>query len=149
MAQAPVDTDRGTAHPTIKKGSRGDAVELAQQRLNMRFYDPGPIDGRFGPKTAKAVRWYQRDRDLDDDGIVGPRTWARLDPATVRRGSSGDAVKLLQRLLKDFDYDPYDPGKVDGDFGADTEKALRRFQDDFGLEVDGVAGPVTWAMMGS
>src|SRR5215218_9773856 len=95
MAQAPVDTDRGTAHPTIKKGSRGDAVELAQQRLNMRFYDPGPIDGRFGPKTAKAVRWYQRDRDLDDDGMSarGPgRAWTRrrcaADPAATRSSCS-------------------------------------------------------------
>jgi peptidoglycan hydrolase-like protein with peptidoglycan-binding domain len=149
MTQAAADTDRAVAHPTIKKGSRGEAVELAQNRLNMRFYEPGPIDGKFGAKTAKAVRWYQRDRNLDDDGVVGPRTWARLDPPTIRRGGSGDAVRLCQRILEDFDYEPFDPGKVDGDFGPDTERAVKRFQDDFGLEVDGVVGPVTWAMLGS
>jgi peptidoglycan hydrolase-like protein with peptidoglycan-binding domain len=149
MATTQQQDERGVAHPTIKKGSKGDAVKLAQNRLNMRFYEPGPIDGLFGPKTAKAVRWYQRDRDLEADGIIGAKTWARLDPPTIRRGSNGDAVRLCQRILKDFDHEPYDPGKVDGDFGQDTERAVKRLQDDFGLEVDGVVGPNTWAMMGS
>jgi peptidoglycan hydrolase-like protein with peptidoglycan-binding domain len=149
MAQATADAAQATTHPTIKKGSKGDAVKLAQNRLNMRWYDPGPIDGIFGPKTAKAVRWYQRDRNLDDDGIIGPKTWARLDPPTIKRGANGNAVKLCQRLLEDFDYKPFDPGQVDGDFGQNTEKAVRNFQDEFGLEVDGVVGPVTWAALGS
>jgi peptidoglycan hydrolase-like protein with peptidoglycan-binding domain len=134
------------AHPTIKKGSTGSAVKLAQKRLVMRWYDPGPIDGLFGAKTEKAVKWYQGDRLLDNDGIVGPKTWARLDPPTVQAGSTGKAVKLLQRLLSDYGYDP---GPVDGDFGPNTKKAVKKFQTDFGLAVDGIAGPKTWAMLGS
>jgi peptidoglycan hydrolase-like protein with peptidoglycan-binding domain len=134
------------AHPTIKKGSSGAAVKLAQKRLVMRWYDPGPIDGRFGAKTEKAVKWYQGDRLLTNDGIVGPKTWARLDPPTVQAGSNGQAVKLAQRLLSDFGYDP---GPVDGDFGTKTKAAVKKFQTDFGLSVDGIVGPKTWAMLGS
>lgn len=133
-------------HPTIKKGSKGDAVKLAQKRLMMRFYDPGPIDSLFGAKTEKAVKQYQGDRLLSNDGIVGPKTWARLDPPTVKNGSHGDAVKLLQQTLSDFGYDA---GPVDGAFGPKTEKAVKEFQTDFGLTVDGIAGPKTWAMLGS
>jgi peptidoglycan hydrolase-like protein with peptidoglycan-binding domain len=139
------------ANPTIKLGSRGSAVRLAQRRLKARWYydPPGRVDGWFGPKTERAVKWYQRDRNLDDDGIIGPRTWARLDPPTVQSGSSGDAVEFLQRLLKRMDYDPWDPGKVDGKFGPNTQKAVKQFQRDTGLEDDGIVGPETWAMLWS
>ena len=115
-------------HPTIKKGSQGAAVKLAQKRLVMRYYDPGPIDGLFGAKTEKAVKWYQGDRLLSNDGIVGPNTWARLDPPTVKKNSSGAAVKLAQQLLTDYGYDP---GPVDGSFGPKTEQAVKQFQTDF------------------
>lgn len=133
-------------HPTIRKGSRGDGVKLAQKRLLVRYYDPGPIDGLFGAKTEKAVRQYQGDRLLLNDGIVGPKTWARLDPPTVKRGSDGETVKLAQQLITDYGYDP---GPVDGDFGPRTEKAVKQFQTDYGLTVDGIVGPKSWAMLGS
>jgi peptidoglycan hydrolase-like protein with peptidoglycan-binding domain len=133
-------------HPTIKRGDRGPAVRRAQNRLNMRGYDPGSLDGLFGNRTHRAVRRYQDDRDLTADGIVGPRTWARLDPPTIKRGASGDAVRLLQRLLTNFGYDP---GAVDGDFGANTERAVKQFQDDFLLSADGIVGPETWGWLGS
>jgi immune inhibitor A len=67
-----------TTDPTLKKGSKGpDVVRLQQALLNLGF-DPGPIDGDFGPKTDKAVRAYQTARGLQVDGIVGPKTWAQL-----------------------------------------------------------------------
>jgi peptidoglycan hydrolase-like protein with peptidoglycan-binding domain len=133
-------------HPTIQKGSHGAAVKLAQKRLVMRYYDPGPIDGKFGAKTEKAVKQYQGDRLLANDGIVGPKTWARLDPPTIQNGSTGDAVRLAQQLLTDYGYDP---GPVDGAFGPKTEQAVKEFQAAFLLTVDGIVGPKTWAMLGS
>lgn len=134
------------AEPTIKKGSKGDVVKLAQKRLQMRFYDPGPVDGLFGAKTEKAVMYYQGDRGLPVDGIVGPHTWRRLDPPTVEEGATGYPVKLLQHLLKDYGYNP---GPIDDDFGPNTESAVKQFQTDYGLTVDGIVGPKTWAMLGS
>lgn len=140
------EADTRTTHPTIRRGDRGPAVRLAQNRLNMRGLEPGSIDGLFGNKTHRAVKRYQDERDLVVDGIVGPKTWARLDPPTIQRGASGDAVRLCQRLLEDFGYDA---GSVDGQFGPQTEKAVRKFQDDFLLSADGVVGPETWAWLGS
>ncbi|MDQ3850904.1 MAG: peptidoglycan-binding protein [Actinomycetota bacterium] len=134
------------ADPTIRKGSRGNAVKKAQRALRARGYEPGSIDGIFGARTERAVRFYQGDRGLDVDGIIGPRTWARLAPPTIRRNDHGDAVTLLQELLVSFGYNP---GPVDGSFGPQTENAVIMFQDEFGLEPDGIVGPQTWAMLGS
>jgi peptidoglycan hydrolase-like protein with peptidoglycan-binding domain len=134
------------AQPVIRKGSRGDAVRRAQENLNLRGYDVGRVDGIFGAKTDRKVRWYQGDRGLTVDGIVGPRTWARLDPPTVRNGSRGPAVTLLQQLLIDHGFDP---GDIDGEFGPNTESAVREFQTVYELEVDGIVGQRTWAALGS
>lgn len=133
-------------HPVIKKGSKGAAVTTAQNNLKARYYDPGPVDGVFGPKTFNQVKWYQSDRGLTADGVVGTKTWFRLDPPTVKKGSKGGTVSMLQRILDDYGYNP---GDDDRDFGTKTEKAVKQFQTDFSLVVDGVVGPQTWAMLWS
>ena len=63
---------------------------------------------------------------------------------TLRRGMKGTAVKQLQERLKSLGYDLGAYG-VDGDFGKMTEAAVRAFQQDRGLTVDGVVGAKTWA----
>lgn len=67
-------------HPTIRKGSKGDEVILLQTMLHRLGYGLGSygIDGDFGRDTEKAVKEYQRDRGLIQDGVVGPLTWDAL-----------------------------------------------------------------------
>lgn len=65
-------------YPTIKKGSKGDIVNYLQYKLFSRLYNPGTIDGIFGNNTVKAVKEFQKDNNLDVDGIVGNKTWAKL-----------------------------------------------------------------------
>ena len=62
---------------------------------------------------------------------------------TVRRGSKGEDVKLMQTMLYNLGYSLGSYG-IDGDFGRDTEKALKEFQRDHKLNQDGVCGPLTW-----
>ena len=140
-------------HPTIKQGSKGPAVKLAQQRLNARGYSIAR-DGIFGPQTTSRVLGYQTDRStatvapLTADGIVGAKTWARLDPPTIRRGDTGAAVKLLQERLDAYDFIGH--VAIDGDFGAATEASLKAFQEWWGtLTVDGIAGSLTWTALWS
>lgn len=64
--------------PTLRMGSRGEAVTELQLLLSFRGYLPGPIDGIFGPMTQSAVTSFQRDQGLAVDGIVGPITWNAL-----------------------------------------------------------------------
>ena len=65
----------------LKKGSKGEAVTELQGWLYQLGYNPGSTDGIFGPKTEKAVKAFQRDTDLQVDGIVGPATRASLENA--------------------------------------------------------------------
>jgi peptidoglycan hydrolase-like protein with peptidoglycan-binding domain len=76
-------TARTTAMPTVREGSRGTAVRELQTLLKNKGFNPGPVDGAFGPKTKAAVLSYQRANGLVADGIVGPKTWGKL------KGSSG------------------------------------------------------------
>lgn len=68
---------------TLRKGMRDEDgytdVSQLQNWLNARHYDCGTADGIFGSKTRKAVKALQRDNALDDDGIVGPKTWRIID----------------------------------------------------------------------
>lgn len=62
---------------------------------------------------------------------------------TLRFGTSGTAVRVLQRLLVSKGY----AIRVDGSFGALTETAVKAFQSQRRLVVDGVVGPVTWQQL--
>lgn len=68
--------------PVLREGSRGPAVLELQQKLAALNFDPGYIDGIFGPRTEEAVVAFQRVNGLAVDGIVGPQTWAKLDAMT-------------------------------------------------------------------
>lgn len=62
----------------------------------------------------------------------------------IQKGDEGAEVKQLQENLIKLGYSCGSWG-ADGDFGNDTEKAVKKFQQDKGLEVDGVVGPLTQA----
>jgi peptidoglycan hydrolase-like protein with peptidoglycan-binding domain len=67
-----------------------------------------------------------------------------MDEPTLRPGSSGDWVYYLQEVLAQAGYDP---GPIDGSFGAGTSHAVAAFQAAAGLSVDGIAGSATWAAL--
>src|SRR3712207_9379907 len=69
--------------PTLQEGSSGEAVEVLQRALQRAGFDPGPVDGEFGPMTAAAVRSFQAARSLVVDGIVGPQTWSALEEVAM------------------------------------------------------------------
>lgn len=64
--------DASNYHPTLKKGSKGNAVAVLQTLLEI------DVDGDFGPKTKEAVIQFQKAHNLKPDGIVGPKTWEEL-----------------------------------------------------------------------
>lgn len=70
------------------------------------------------------------------------------DKPTLRRGSSGEYVTLLQTKLiqRGYDLQPYG---ADGKYGTKTENAVKAFQRDNGLTADGVCGKNTWSAIDS
>jgi zinc D-Ala-D-Ala carboxypeptidase len=129
--------------PLLRIGSRGANV-TALQHLLRGWSDINRFslaaDGSYGPRTAAAVRTFQRLRGLRVDGVVGPQTWGSLAWFIVARGDGGGFVAAAQVELTKNEY----PVAVDGIFGPRTQAAVRRAQCDLGLRVDGIAGPRTW-----
>ena len=78
-APAP-DPDR---KPMLRKGDKGTYVKELQTDLHELGYDLGKygIDGSFGAVTEKAVKKFQEEHGLNDDGVVGKETWKALQDA--------------------------------------------------------------------
>jgi peptidoglycan hydrolase-like protein with peptidoglycan-binding domain len=77
------------AAPMLREGSSGPAVREMQQQLRAAGFNPGPIDGKFGPRTEAAVNAFQRARGLSVDGIVGPQTRGALGQVPGRPTAPG------------------------------------------------------------
>lgn len=145
------------ARPMVRPGARGAAVVEMQDRLKAHGFDCGPSDGIYGPNTGNALRSFQGHVGIASDGICGPITWERLNrtPNTVpapsgstrllRRGDRGADVAEVQEALYRAGHDP---GPGDGVFGNRTEIAVCEFQQERGLDVDGIVGPQTRAALG-
>ena len=78
--------------PTVRKGSRGNYVCIAQDDLNTLGYRTGGLDGVFGTQTDTAVRNYQRSRGLSVDGIIGCNTWRSLQENVVGTGATSTTI---------------------------------------------------------
>ena len=103
---------------TLRMFSRGRDVIKLQQLLNKNVIISRLVeDGIFGSDTFNAVKIFQRHNGLNDDGIVGPETWQKLnrDPF-VRRSSVGSSVgssSLIERGKLTYDSEGNNiPGSI-------------------------------------
>jgi N-acetylmuramoyl-L-alanine amidase len=139
-----------------RMGDRGPEIADIQSKLLSLGASVEGIecDGTFGSSTEAAVRWFQRERHLRVDGLVGPDTWEQLVEAGWQLGDRtlyhrapmfrGDDVRELQRMLNALGFDS---GKEDGFYGPRTDAALRLFQRNVGDEPDGIVGPHTLSVL--
>lgn len=143
----PVGLDFGS-YPTLKEGASGAQVKAVQHLLNENGHDAGTVDGSFGPATATAVEAFQSAKGLSVDGSVGRQTWTALlsagDKTALSEGSSGAAVSRLQRALTAALGRTV---QIDGSYGPATVQAVRDYQTDRGLGVDGSVGSETWTAL--
>lgn len=132
-------------YPLLKSGSRNNFVFLLQFILKNQYNQNIDVDGIFGQRTQNAVRNFQQTNSLSVDGMVGQNTWKTLltlaPEPLLKRGSRGAYTRYLQQLLESK---MIPVSGIDGIFGAQTENAVRRFQQDNGLTVDGIVGTNTW-----
>lgn len=68
------------------------------------------------------------------------------DRPTLKKGSKGAYVTELQKILMNKGYKLPKYG-ADGDFGSETQTAVKKFQKDNGLTADGIVGKLTWAKL--
>lgn len=150
-------------------------VKSKDPRLSYLIFEGKILHGRKGAKNKKPWVWYpytgknghyhHMHISVLDEGQDDKTAWAiddafknvKADPATkltekqvssiLHKGSKGDFVKELQRNLNELGYGP--PLEEDGDFGSETEKAVKEFQRQQRMEkIDGWAGPKTLEAIG-
>lgn len=61
--------------PVLRRGDRGPAVGQYQASMARIGYNPGRVDGVFGPRTETATKTLQQDNRLPADGVAGPQTY--------------------------------------------------------------------------
>lgn len=148
----------------LRLNSSGTDVEILQNLLNNlpnSIASPVVIDGKFGPETEASVKEFQQYFGLAVDGIVGKNTFLYFGQPTstylpsgapvfgsrtLKKGSQGRDVSVLQNRLASTarKYAMALGGPADGIFGPKTDAAVRLFQKDRGISVDGIVGPVTF-----
>ena len=92
-------------YPVLSFGSMGEAVLILQKALNLAPTKLPKLteDARFGPKTQGRVMEFQGQKNTVRDGVVGPITWAELEP-------------FVQQVLK----------MIDGSLPPSTDEAAHR-----------------------
>jgi peptidoglycan hydrolase-like protein with peptidoglycan-binding domain len=127
-------------YPHQSVGNRGADVRAIQGFLRHHGAIDLAVDGVFGGPTRTAVAAFQSTKGLAVTGQVDGSTWARL-LVRVGTGSTGEAVSVLQRQLKEKRNVPL---VVTGVFDEATVAAVRTFQQHAGLPVIGVVDTTTW-----
>ena len=130
-------------YPHQSAGNRGSNVRALQGLLRHHGATSIVISGVFDTPTVAAVRDYQSARGLPVTGMVDGLTWLRLI-VRVGPGSSGEAVKVLQRQLNDKRRAGL---VVDGTLTGSTLTAVRSFQRHAGVAVTGIVDSGTWRQL--
>ena len=153
---------------TVRPGDKSDDAKLVQSRLKELGYYTGKVNGTFNNASVEALKKFQKMNGLEDDGVCGVQTRAVLFAAhpvyavptaapvvpavtplpsyapitqdncvTIKAGSQGPDVIRLQVRLQQLGYYT---SRQDGIYLSDDITAVKAFQKNNGLTVDGKAG---------
>ena len=133
-----------------KLGDRSTAIELISNTLLRLGFITAPSD-IFDEKLTQGIKAFQQERGLTATGVINEITARSLEEARFKLGDRvlslnsasimrGDDVSNLQDRLIQMGFNC---GKVDGIFGANTERAVKEFQKSVGITSDGKCGPAT------
>lgn len=146
-----------TPEPTpviqYEKGDEDPVIAEIQERLmDLGYMAADEPTEYFGPATQTAVELFQRQHELQKDGIVGNITYNLLmssdaKPYVMFEGAEGKDIEAFQRSLYELGY--LERNKITGYYGTDTIAAVQAFQKRNNLAQDGKAGELTIAAINS
>ena len=122
----------------IIEGNISDKVAYRTLAVNARY-----IRGYGLPDYERKAAPVESSKVSTETAKVSPAKTVTLEVKQLSRGMTGAQVKTMQLLLIGKGFSCGVDG-ADGDYGANTDKALRKFQNTNGLTVDGICGANTW-----
>lgn len=145
---APTPTPDLTLKVGVEDSER--VAELQSRLMDLGYLDIDEPTQHFGSATKYAVQLFQRQHDIQQDGIAGLQTLSLIfEPDakkyTMVEATEGNDVENFQQQLKDLGY----LSKVTGYYGSETIAAVKSFQSRNGLSADGMAGEKTLEMINS
>lgn len=149
ITPSPTPEPTPTPDPTLERGMEDERVTELQIRLmELGYLDLDDPTQYYGPATEYAVMLFQRQHNLQQDGIAGINTLNLIysDSAkkyTLLEGTKGTDVDAFQKQLVDLGY----LSKATGYYGTETIEAVKAFQKQNGLHVDGKAGEQTFSLI--
>ncbi len=168
--EAPDEGDEDDTTSTLRPGMTGTKVKELQTRLRALGYFNHSLDGKYDNQLKEAVVAFQKRNGLSADGIAGPATLKKVysgsakpaegqqdDPAdeetitlntavSMKIGDESNNVKAMQQRLKALGYFS---GTCTGYYGTATREAVKAFQRNNNLSVDGIAGTATLRKLAS
>lgn len=127
-----------------------DAIDVQMRLRDLGYSDVGQPDGIFGARTDAAVRSFQKDRELDADGVVGPLTWTKLfedsgsDTALDKIAKVLGELKVPHSINDSVTWSLGPDGIVIGDAEPETTggepKTVRHVWQCYNMEIEEWAG---------
>ncbi|MFT3823497.1 MAG: peptidoglycan-binding protein [Chitinophagaceae bacterium] len=154
------DTPPAANSELLESGDKGSDVAALQKML----FDLGfkiTVDGIFGNETTGIIKDFQKKNNLSQTGTVTPELFGMIQEEVnmpnvsnkkittgsyIRKGDSGTAVLLIQQALNSKNTQP--KLEENGVFDSTTLTAVKAFQQQNALDVDGIVGPATFAALG-
>lgn len=133
----------GMKHPVVR--------QLQQRLMDLGFMDNDEPTENYGEVTQSAVKIYQRQNKLAQDGIVGAETLAAIFSPDAKYyaaqyGDEGDDISRIQTRLYELGYLATE-NLVTGNFGDSTLAAVEKLQEVNGLDKDGKVGRKTMNLL--
>lgn len=159
------DDEAQQNYQQLQYGMSGRNVSLLQEALKELAFYTGTLDGSFGASTLTAVKAFQKKNGLKQDGVASPemqklvfegrplnaqgkKTDVKILPPIadieMKLGDKGSQVADLQTRLSSLGFFT---GTVSGVFDNATQTAVKKFQNEHGLTVDGIAGKKTMLLL--
>jgi peptidoglycan hydrolase-like protein with peptidoglycan-binding domain len=120
---------------TLSLGDRGEAVRVLQEHLIKAGFLQNQPNGYYGSNTADAVNRFQKQHQLEINGMAGQTTRAKLY-SLVKNSAKSDFTTLeIQRRLHEKGFYK---GQINGMMASDTKKAISRAQEFYGISLKDV-----------
>lgn len=137
---------------TIRLNSTGKSVVAAKlltcyTTVNSKVEDPDSfikIHGTFDAAFESFVKNWQRSKNLDADGVIGPKSWTKISDVALTCSTSKNRISgytlALQMIINSSITS-------DGIYGTRTKNAVAAYQSAKGLKSDGICGRNTWTSL--